>query len=145
MNHSNVDEKDRKIIDILGENSRSSLRDIGDKVKLSPSSVRNRMTSLIEDGVIHRYTVDVDHRKLGYEVQVIVLITAKPGFSEELYWKLRSYEQISQVYWTSGPANFVSLLCFRNMLELSKFMTEKLEKLDGIERVESMFVMPPPE
>ncbi len=145
MNHSNVDEKDRKIIDILGENSRSSLRDIGDEVKLSPSSVRNRMTSLIEDGVIHRYTVDVDHRKLGYEVQVIVLITAKPGFSEELYWKLRSYEQISLVYWTSGPANFVSLLRFRNMQELSKFMTEKLEKLDGIERVESMFVMPPPE
>jgi Lrp/AsnC family leucine-responsive transcriptional regulator len=145
MNHSNVDEKDRKIIDILGENSRSSLRDIGDEVKLSPSSVRNRMTSLIEDGVIHRYTVDVDHRKLGYEVQVIVLITSKPGFSEELYWKLKSYEQISQVYWTSGPANFVSLIRFRNMHELSKFMTEKLEKLDGIERVESMFVMPPPE
>jgi DNA-binding Lrp family transcriptional regulator len=73
------------------------------------------------------------------------LITSKPGFSEELYWKLKSYEQISQVYWTSGPANFVSLIRFRNMHELSKFMTEKLEKLDGIERVESMFVMPPPE
>ena len=140
-----VDDNDRKIISILSKNARSSLRDIAGVVNLSPSSVRNRMERLVELGVIKKYTLDVDFRKLGYEIQVIVLITSKPGSSETLYKTLSQSDKITKVFWTSGPANFICIVRVNDMKELSDFMTGDLEKLEGVERIESMFLMPEPE
>ncbi|MFW9921302.1 MAG: Lrp/AsnC family transcriptional regulator [Candidatus Thorarchaeota archaeon] len=137
-----VDDNDKIIIDMLRENARSSLRDIAKIVEMSPSSVRNRIEKLIDRGLIKRFTIDVDYRKMGYDIQVIVLITSRPGSSENLYKSLQSFEQISRVYWTSGPANFVCLVRVHDMHELSRFLTTHLEKLEGVERVESMFLMP---
>ncbi len=137
-----VDDNDKVIIEMLRENARSSLRDIAKVVDMSPSSVRNRIEKLLERGLIKRFTIDVDYRKMGYEIQVIVLITSRPGSSESLFKSLQAFEQISKVYWTSGPSNFVCLVRVHDMNELSIFLTTQLERLEGVERVESMFLMP---
>ncbi|MFW9851267.1 MAG: Lrp/AsnC family transcriptional regulator [Candidatus Thorarchaeota archaeon] len=98
----------------------------------------------MERGFVKRFTVDVDYRKMGYEIQVIVLITSRPGSSEQIYKNLQSFKEIFKVYWTSGPANFVCIVRVHDMTELSQFMTGQLERLEGVERVESMFLMPEP-
>ena len=79
------DEHDRKMIDVLKENSRTSLREMAKIVPLSPSSIRNRLARLVDDGIIERFTIDVNYRKLGFEIQVIILLTTKPGKSEQIY------------------------------------------------------------
>ena len=112
---------------------------------MSPSSVRNRIERLVERGYVKRFTVDVDYRRMGYEIQVIVLITSRPGSSEQIYKRLQTFEEVFKVYWTSGPANFVCIVRVRDMTELSLFMTSQLERLEGVERVESMFLMPEPQ
>ena len=98
----------------------------------------------MEIGVIKRFTVDVDYRKLGYEIQVLVMITAKPGSSERLYRKLCDYEEVAEVFWTAGPANFVCVVRVKDMTQLSQFMTTELERLDSVEKVETIFLMPGP-
>jgi len=139
-----VDKYDEKIIEILTEDSRSSLRDIGKKVRLSASSVRNRMARLLEIGVIKRYSVDVDWRKLGYDIQVLLLISSWSSSVKEIYESLLELDEILQVFWTSGPANLVCLVRVRDMNELSQFITEKLDRIRGIQKVETMFLMPNP-
>ncbi|MHA2303723.1 MAG: Lrp/AsnC family transcriptional regulator, partial [Candidatus Thorarchaeota archaeon] len=95
--------------------------------------------------VIKRYTVDVDWRKLGYDIEVILLISSWMTASREIHETLSQFEQVSKVYWTAGTANLVCLVRVRTIQELSSFITENLEKLRGIERVESLFIMPVPE
>jgi Lrp/AsnC family leucine-responsive transcriptional regulator len=136
---------DKKIIKELMGNSRSPLRDIGRRVKLSASSVRNRMARLEAMNVIKKYTVDVDWRKLGYDIEVILLISSWMTASREIHETLSQFEQVSKVYWTAGTANLVCFIRVETMQELSRFITENLEKLRGIERVESLFIMPVPE
>ena len=99
-----IDKTDRKIIEMLTQNARFSLREIAAVVKMSPSSVRNRMESLLDLGVIKRYTLDVDHRKIGFEIQVVVLVTSKPSESDRLNLALKGYHEITEVLRTSGPA-----------------------------------------
>ncbi|TXT57690.1 MAG: HTH-type transcriptional regulator Ptr1 [Candidatus Thorarchaeota archaeon] len=139
-----LDAKDRKIIAILQEDSRRSLRDIAaDKeVDLSPSSVRNRIARLEEDGFIRKFTIDIDYRKMGYEIQVVALITSKPGSSDKLFKKLQDFHQIDNVYCTAGPANFICLIRVEDMVNLSGFITTRLEVLDGIEKIETLFIIP---
>jgi Lrp/AsnC family leucine-responsive transcriptional regulator len=137
-----IDENDRKIIEILSKNARISLREIKKKVDLSPSSIRNRMERLVNLGVIKRYTLDVDYRKLGYDIQVLALITSKPSESDMLCQTLSEYNEICEVHRTSGLANFICMVRVRDIGELTKFITGELEKLNGIERIETMFVLP---
>lgn len=140
-----IDRFDEKIIEELLLDSRSSLRDIGKKVKLSASSVRNRMARLKELGVVRRYTVDVDWRKMGYDIQVLLLITSWTGASREIYETLTYYEQVMQIFRTSGPTNLVCIVRVRNMHELSQFITNRLEGIRGVEKIDTMFLMPVPE
>ena len=110
-----IDDNDRKIIEILSSNARISLREIKKRVDLSPSSIRNRMERLVSLGVIKRYTLDVDYRKLGYDIQVLALITSKPSESDTLCQTLSKYEEICEVHRTSGPANFICMIRVRNI------------------------------
>jgi DNA-binding Lrp family transcriptional regulator len=140
-----IDENDLRIIEMLTKNARISLREIAAVVNLSPSSIRNRMERLVNLGVIKRYTLELDHRKLGFEVQVIVLITSKPGESDSLYRTLSTYTEISKVLRTSGPANFICMAQVKDITKLAKFITNELEKLPGVERIETVFILPPDE
>ncbi|MCF2136008.1 MAG: Lrp/AsnC family transcriptional regulator [Candidatus Thorarchaeota archaeon] len=140
-----IDARDLAIIKILRENARTSLRKIGERVKLGASSVRKRINRLHEIGVIKRFTIEVDYRRIGYEIHVLVMIRAKPGSSESLYQTLSSYEEVSEIFWTAGPANFVCIVRVKNMTELSKFMSASIESLDSVEKVDTIFLMPRPE
>jgi DNA-binding Lrp family transcriptional regulator len=137
-----IDSKDLSIIEMLTKNARVSLRDIAAVVKLSPSSIRNRMQRLVDIGIIKRYTLELDHRKLGYEVQVVVLITSQPGESDSIHRKLSKYGEISSVLRTSGPANFICMIQVEDIPKLARFITGELEKLEGVERIETMFILP---
>ena len=86
--------------------------------------------------------MDVDHQKLGYEIQVVALITSKPAESDMLCKALSKYDEISEVLRTSGPANFICMVRVRDVNELTKFITGELEKLNGVERIETMFILP---
>jgi len=100
------------------------------------------MERLYDIGVIKRYTLEVDHRKIGFEINVVVLITSKPGESDRLNLALRGYDEISEVLRISGPANFICKVRVRDITELTKFITSELEKLNGVERIETMFILP---
>jgi Lrp/AsnC family leucine-responsive transcriptional regulator len=100
------------------------------------------MERLVNIGVIKRYTLDVDYRKIGYDIQVLALITSKPSESDTLCQALSKFDAITEVLRTSGPANFICMVRVQNIGELTKFITCELEKLNGVERIETMFVLP---
>lgn len=52
-----MDKKDRAIVDLLKINSRMSWKEIGEKVFLSGQAVGLRVQSLLDRGVIERFTV----------------------------------------------------------------------------------------
>lgn len=137
-----IDAKDRKIIDILLDDAERSLRKIAKEVSLSPSSVRNRILRLKRIGVIKKFTISLDYHKLGYNIQVIIMITCKTGFSEAVYSRLENIPQIHNIFWTTGPANFIILVRVTDMNELSQLITGELEHTEGIEKIETMFLMP---
>ena len=62
---SELDATDRTILDLLSENARRTLGDIGDSVGLSAPAVKRRIDRLEAAGVILGYTTRVDHAKLG--------------------------------------------------------------------------------
>lgn len=62
---SGLDATDRTILDLLAENARRTLGDIGERVGLSAPAVKRRIDRLEAVGVIRGYTTRVDYAKLG--------------------------------------------------------------------------------
>jgi len=100
------------------------------------------MERLVDMGVIKRYTVEIDYTKMGLEIQVLVLITTKPGTSKNIHGKLLNYKQVTGIMRTAGPANFILTVRVRDIAELTQFITKELESIDGVERIETMFILP---
>ena len=61
-----IDEKDRKILTLLSENSRIPLTKLTKTVKLSRDAVDYRIKRLMDKGVIVRFFPLIDFKKFGY-------------------------------------------------------------------------------
>ncbi|MBI2578247.1 MAG: Lrp/AsnC family transcriptional regulator [Candidatus Aenigmarchaeota archaeon] len=72
-----LDEKDRRILNILGENARSKLTKIAGDIGLSVDSTKKRIAKLERIGVIRRYTIEPDPGKIGIGFAVHVYIKLK--------------------------------------------------------------------
>ena len=69
-----VDDKDRKIISLLKENSRYSIRNIAKKTGIRPSTVHQRIQKLIKEKVIEKFTVKLSNKAVGENFIVFILI-----------------------------------------------------------------------
>ena len=74
-----MDAIDQAILTQLHRDARTSLKELGERVGLSSPSVSERLRRLEERGVVRAFTVDIEPRALGYQLQAIVRIRPLPG------------------------------------------------------------------
>ena len=92
-----MDEKDRKIISILQENSRIPYTEIAKKLGLTEATIRKRISELERSGVIKKYTIEVDPHKLGYKTVTILGMDVEPKYLLEAAKKLSEIENVKIV------------------------------------------------
>ena len=81
-----MDELDKKIIETLIEDARSSFRMIAKELDKSPDTIINHYRRLCDEGVIRGSTVIVDPREIGYEGTAAfhIDVTSSGGTKAEL-------------------------------------------------------------
>ena len=73
---SQIDDKDQKIIEILQEHGEYTTRKIAKKTLLPITTVHNRIKKLKKEGVIKKFTVELDYKKVDKSFVVYILISA---------------------------------------------------------------------
>ena len=100
-----MDDIDRKILKLLQENARMSLKTIAEKTFLSSPAVSARIEKLEKDGVIAGYHAMVDPMKLGYHILAFINLDVIPEDkpkerdSGQSFTHLRS---LYQMYWNAA-------------------------------------------
>ena len=69
MNDPNLDSVDRRILELLVEDGRRTVRDIASRVRLSASPVKRRIERLERLGVIVGYTALIDEARVGNVIE----------------------------------------------------------------------------
>lgn len=67
LENKKLDELDKKLINILHKNSRTSLVDISEELKLSIDAVKNRIQRLKENKIVDIYLTKLNYEKLGFD------------------------------------------------------------------------------
>ena len=116
-----MDAIDRQIVEALVADARISLKNLSTRVKLSSPSVSERLRRLEERGVIRAFTVDLDPRALGYQLEAIVRIRALPGKGQIVQEQLRQIPEITECDKVTGEDCFIARLVIRTMEELEHY------------------------
>ncbi|MBI5909543.1 MAG: Lrp/AsnC family transcriptional regulator [Betaproteobacteria bacterium] len=132
------------ILRLLVKDSRRTLNEIGAEIGLSPTACWSRIKRLEADGVIQRYTIDVDMTKLGYNDTVIVQVTLESHSDETLYQfgrVLATIPEVVEAYLVSGDYDYYIRIAVRDTRDYERLLREKLYKIPGIRHSKSHFVL----
>ena len=126
----NLDEKDRLIISLLSDNARMPVSDMARHVGLSGPSTSERIRRLENNGIISRFTLEIDLAALGYPLQAIVRIKPRPGnmhIVEEMIMNEPGFLDCDKV---TGDDCFVTRLALRSIGDLDPVLLPFHEKAE---------------
>jgi Lrp/AsnC family transcriptional regulator, leucine-responsive regulatory protein len=79
MTLASLDATDELIIDSLLADARRSASEVGRLVGLSPPAAKRRIQRLEQMGLIRGYTLVLDHRKAGHQIEAFIELRFAPG------------------------------------------------------------------
>jgi Lrp/AsnC family transcriptional regulator for asnA, asnC and gidA len=119
-----LDDVDAKIIEILKKDSRTPFTEIASILGVSDSTIHVRIKKLKDEGILLRYTVEINEELLGNRVHGLAMIDVNPGHLEEVISELTMNDRISKVYEIHGINNLIALLNVGNLNELRDLIVE---------------------
>ncbi|MCE4607265.1 MAG: Lrp/AsnC family transcriptional regulator [Desulfurococcales archaeon] len=135
-----VDEKDRIIISMLKENSRVSYSEIARKLGISEVAVMKRIKKLESNGVIKKYTVIVDYKKLGYNMVSITGLDALPEYLFSVIEQLKKKDYVEFLAITSGDHSIMVKIIAQDNDELTRIHRE-IESMQGVHHVRPAIIL----
>lgn len=138
------DKFDLAILRELLADSRRTLQEIGEVVKLSPTTCWSRIKRMQAEGVIRKYSVELDRTRLGYKDTVVVQLTLESHSDETLYQFGRILAEIPEVldaYLVSGDYDYYILIAVKDTRDYERLLRERLYKIPGIRHSKSSFVL----
>ncbi|MCS7374879.1 MAG: Lrp/AsnC family transcriptional regulator [archaeon GB-1867-097] len=124
----------QQILRILMENSRTPIMKIAEKLGVSETAIRKRIRKMEKDGIIKKYTVEIDPRKLGYNVISLIGLDTAPEKLITTIDRLKEEKDIIHLYSASGDHMILAECWFRNFDEMKDF-NEKLAKMEGVTKI----------
>ena len=115
-----IDNKDKKIIDVLKENSRGPIREIAKKTKIRPSTVHQRIQKLIGSNVIEKFTIKLNNNAVGENFIVFMLV--KGGTTQYIDSKILNNEHVKEVFGVTGEYDLLIKLKFENVADFNDFV-----------------------
>ena len=115
---------DEKILSLLQENARMSIKDIASEVYLSSPAVTARIERLEKNGVITGFPAQVNSEILGYSVKAFINLDLEPVQKDEFYPFIRQIPNVIECNCVTGEYAMLIEVRFGNTSELDTFINE---------------------
>ena len=133
-----IDDKDRKIIEVLNQNSREPIREIAKITKIRPSTVHQRIQKLIENKVIERFTIKLNNKAVGENFIVFMLV--KGTATEYIDNKVLNNKHVKEVFGITGEYDLIVKLKFKDIEEFNDFVLNFRKEKKEIQSTITMIV-----
>ena len=123
------DRVDDLIVSILAQDARTSNIRMAQKLNISESAVRRRVSNLVKTGRIRRFTVELDDRDTSSAITWVSVNPAVP--TNQVSAKVKAVSGVEVVYETAGQFDLAVLVRGANIGELNKTI-EGIRRVDGV-------------
>lgn len=139
-----LDELDRRILQVLQEDGRIQNVELAEKVGLSPSPCLRRVKILEESGVIEKYVALLNAPKMGVGLTVFVRIWLKSqdaqtieGFTTEVL----QLPEVVECHLMAGDCDFLLRVVAEDLDAYRKFQGQYLTRIKGVQSVKTEIPM----
>lgn len=139
-----IDSKDIQILSLLLNNARLSNKEIAARVEIAQSSTHDRIKKLTQKGYIKGAHVQIDQKKLGLNIEVLLAIKLNKqhrSIIADFIEKASQLPGVLQVFHMAGNSDFILHLAVKNSDELRGFILDRLSTLDYIQSTETTMVL----
>ena len=112
----------RKILHELQNDGRLSLRELGEKFDVSPSTIGKRLEELREDGVLQGITADIDYEKLGYAYVALIRFKVVGDSIDRALELLGEHPQLTDIYEITGNYDLLAVGHFRDRDHMNRIV-----------------------
>ena len=135
-----IDKTDRRILQMLEENARISVKDIAEANFMSSPAVANRIRRMEANNLIKHYYADIDYPSMGYVVKAFINLEVKPEDKSEFYPFIEKIPNVIQCDCVTGDYSMLIQAAYQRPEELDHLVNE-LQKF-GRTKTEIAFSTP---
>ena len=128
-----IDDIDKKIIKVLEDDARTSLRKISELVDVSLGTVSNRVKRMEKNGVIKGYSVILNPDNIGWELNVVIGLRIQKGRLIEIQERIAKDSRVHGVYDVTGDFDSMVIARAKNRKDRDD-LSKNVLSIDGVER-----------
>lgn len=139
-----IDPVDLKILKLLVKDGLSTNKEIAAELNLTTTPVHERIKRLRRDGIIEKYTIELNKKKLHRNLLVFCSVSLKEHaaeYLEKFEEDIQTLPEVVECYCISGGADFLLKIIVEDMDEYKLFILNKLSALSNIGNAQSQFVV----
>jgi Lrp/AsnC family transcriptional regulator, leucine-responsive regulatory protein len=139
-----LDNLDRRLLNLLQDNSKLSMKELGSMVGLSVTPTFERIKRYEKSGIIEKYVVILNKDKIGKGLTVYCNITLKEqskAVLENFEKEVSTLSEVIEIVCVSGVYDYQLKIVSNDMKSYNDFVINKLCVIKNIGTVQSSFVM----
>ncbi|MEC0901646.1 MULTISPECIES: Lrp/AsnC family transcriptional regulator [Bacillus] len=125
QNAVKLDEIDHKIMNLLYENARISVSEIGRIISMTQPAVKERMNKLEDQGVIAAYRTKFEPSKINKNIQAFIMFKTSQ-FSDFIQY-CNAAPEVTDLYRISGEFNYMMKVMSDSMDSLAAFLDSLMQ------------------
>lgn len=119
-----IDKTDRVLLQLLTNDANLGLKEMAEKVFLSPPAVSARIQKLKQLGIVTGYSAKIDYVKLGYHITAFINLELKPSQKPEFYPYIEAVPNVLECNCVTGEYSMLIKVVFKTTKDLDLFIGE---------------------
>jgi DNA-binding Lrp family transcriptional regulator len=136
-----LDPVDLRLVEALRTDSRQSVNELAARVNVSRATAYQRLARLREEGVIRRFTIDVDHRKLGQPIAALVLVSVVQHAWRGVGERLRHLPGVEWLALSTGSYDYILLVRAPDIDHLRDVVLEGLQAIPDVASTQTLLLL----
>lgn len=140
----NLDNIDLKLLDLLQNNAKLTVKELSAAVNLSLSPTYDRVKRLEREGYILKYMAVLNAQKLeqGFVVYCNVKLRhINSAIAKDFASNITELREVAECYNISGEYDYLLKIRVADMRQYQRFLIDKIGQMDCVSAMQSVFVM----
>ncbi len=128
-----LDDMDRRILNLLQRDARLSFRNVARRLKVSDATIRSRVARLEQNNVIKAFTALINPEQVGMEVVSLIQLEVNTQVMTKVKTDLQIIDEVKLVMETGDRPNIILLTAFPTREALNAFLDNHIRGKPGIQ------------
>ncbi len=139
-----LDQKDKKLLNLLQEDSKQTTKSLSLKLNLSVTATYERIKKLEKEKIIRQYTALLDKKKIDKALTVFCNIKLDKHTKEHITLfenEINKLPEVIECFHVSGEFDYILKIYIKDMESYREFMINKITDLKHIGSTHSVFTI----